>query len=158
MQFRSVGHSMRSRTSDLLRSHQFMTGDNGFTLVEILVTLTVLSLALPALMYSFRNAAHGQALSENRTTAVYLLKFRMAEIELAGYPDIGEEEGEFGENSRFRWHSEVQDVVSDEIEKLRRVTVTVTWQEQGRERSISMSTYVADRQKESQGQGEGQQT
>ena len=158
MQCRSVGHSMRSRTSDLLISHQFMTGNNGFTLVEILVTLTVLSLALPALMYSFRNAAHGQASSENRTTAVYLLKFRMAEIELSGYPDIGDEEGEFGENSRFRWHSEVQDVVSDEIEKLRRVTVTVTWQEQGKERSISMSTYVADRQKELQGQGEGQQT
>ena len=134
-----------------------MAGDGGFTLIEILVTLTVLSIALPVLMYSFRNAAHGQALSESQATAVYLLKFRMAEIELGGYPDIGEDEGEFGENSRFRWHSSVQDVTSDEIENLRRVSVTIMWQEQGKEKSISMNTYMADREKPAQGQNGGQQ-
>lgn len=149
---------LRSQLSASLRPRQFATGDNGFTLVEILVTLTVLSVALPVLMYSFRNAANGQALAENRTTALYLLKFRMAEIELGGYPDMGEEEGEFGENSRFRWHSKVEDVASDEIEGLRLITVTLTWQEQGREESISMSTYMADREKQPQGQGGGQQT
>ena len=140
-----------------LKPHQSTTRENGFTLVEILVTLTVLSTALPVLMYSFRNAAHGQALSENQTTAVYLLKFRMAEIELVGYPDIGEDDGEFGENSRFRWHSSVQDVTSDEIENLRRITVTVMWQELGKEKAISMSTYMADRSNQAQGQGGGQQ-
>ncbi len=131
--------------------------DRGFTLVEILVTLTVLSIALPVLMYSFRNAAHGQALSENQTTALYLLKLRIAEIELGGYPDIGEDEGEFGENSRFRWNSSVQDVTSDEIEGLRRITVSVIWQELGREKSISMNTYMADREMQAQGQTGGQQ-
>lgn len=131
--------------------------DRGFTLVEILVTLTVLSIALPVLMYSFRNAAHGQALSENQTTALYLLKLRIAEIELGGYPDIGEDEGEFGENSRFRWNSSVQDMTSDEIEGLRRITVSVIWQELGREKSISMNTYMADREMQAQGQTGGQQ-
>lgn len=140
-----------------LRPCQSTTREDGFTLVEILVTLTVLSIALPVLMYSFRNAAHGQALSENQTTAVYLLKFRMAEIELGGYPDIGEDDGEFGDNSRFSWHSSVQDVTSDEIENLRRITVTIMWQELGKEKSISMSTYMADRAKQAQGQGGGQQ-
>ena len=140
-----------------LRPCQSTTRGDGFTLVEILVTLTVLSIALPVLMYSFRNAAHGQALSENQTTAVYLLKFRMAEIEMGGYPDIGEDNGEFGENSRFRWQSSVQDVTSDEIENLRRITVTIMWQELGKEQSISMSTYMADRAKQAQGQGGGQQ-
>ena len=139
---------LRSLLSASSRPRQFATGDNGFTLVEILVTLTVLSVALPVLMYSFRNAANGQALSENR----------MAEIALGGYPDIGEEEGEFGENSRFRWHSKIEDVVSDEIEGLRLISVTLTWQEQGREESISMSTYMADREKQPQGQAGGQQT
>ena len=131
--------------------------DRGFTLVEILVTLTVLSIALPVLMYSFRNAAHGQALSENQTTALYLLKLRIAEIELGGYPEIGEDEGEFGENSRFRWNSSVQDMTSDEIEGLRRITVSVIWQELGREKSISMNTYMADREMQAQGQTGGQQ-
>jgi len=125
----------------------------GFTLVEILVTLTVLSLALPALMFSFRDAARGQSVCENQTTALHLLKFRLAEIELGGYPDIGDEEGEFGENSRYSWRSEVQDAESDEIVGLRRVVVTVTWQEQGKEKSISINTYMANRQMQQQGQG-----
>ena len=143
-------------------SHRSTDDRDGFTLVEIIVTLAILSLALPALLRSFTEAAKGQALAENRTTAWYLLQFRMAAIEAEGYPDIGEEEGEFGEDSRFRWHSDVQDVELEEIEGLRLVTVTVTWQERGRERLISTSTYLADRQMPQQqtqggqqGQGEG---
>ena len=126
--------------------HRSTDDENGFTLIEIVVTLAILSLALPTLLRSFTEAAKGQALAENRTTALYLLKFQMATIETEGYPDIGEENGEFGEDSRFRWHSDIQDVESEEIEGLRLVTVTVTWQERGRERSISTSTYLADRQ------------
>ena len=130
---------------------------DGFTLLEIIITLAILSLALPTLLRSFTEAAKGQALAENRTTALYLLKFRMAAIEAEGYPDIGEEEGEFGEDSRFRWHSEVQDVESDEIEGLRLVTVSVTWQERGKERLISTSTYLAERQMPQQDTQGGQQ-
>ena len=137
------------------------TGEHGFTLFEILVTLLILSITLPTLLYSFRAASRGQAVSEFKTTALYLLKYRMAEIELLGYPDIGEEDGEFGENSRYRWHSDVQDVESEEIEGLRHVTVTVTWQEQGTEKGIAMNTYIADRQipqqQGNQQQNEGQQ-
>ena len=130
---------------------------DGFTLLEIVIALAILSLALPTLLRSFTEAAKGQALTENRTTALYLLKFRMAAIEAEGYPDIGEEEGEFGEGSRFRWHSEVQDVESDEIEGLRLVTVSVTWQERGKERLISTSTYLAERQMPQQETQGGQQ-
>lgn len=130
---------------------------DGFTLLEIVIALAILSLALPTLLRSFTEAAKGQALAENRTTALYLLKFRMAAIEAEGYPDIGEEEGEFGEDSRFRWHSEVQDVESDEIEGLRLVTVSVIWQERGKERLISTSTYLAERQMPQQETQGGQQ-
>ena len=149
---------------------QSTTEQHGFTLLEILVTLVILSITLPALLHSFREASRGQAVSEFKTTALYLLKYRMAEIELLGYPDLGEEDGEFGENSRYRWHSDVQDVESEEIEGLRHVTVTVTWQQQGQEKWIAMNTYIADRQipeqqlqqqnqdgQDGQGQGQGGQ-
>ena len=137
--------------------HRSADDESGFTLIEIVVTLAILSLALPTLLRSFTEAAKGQALAENRTTALYLLKFRMAEIEAEGYPDIGEESGEFGEDSRFRWQSDVQDVESEEIEGLRLVTVTVTWQERGQERLLSMGTYLADRQMPQQQTQGGQQ-
>ena len=119
---------------------------DGFTLVEILVTLTILAAALPALLQAFTTATRNQALSDNSTTALYLLKFRMAEIEMEGYPDVGQESGEFGENTRYLWRSVVEDIESEEVENIRRVTVTVTWQHKNRERSMSMSTFMADRQ------------
>lgn len=119
---------------------------DGFTLVEILVTLTILAAALPALLQAFTTATRNQALSDNSTTALYLLKFRMAEIEMEGYPDAGQESGEFGENTRYFWRSVVEDIESEEVENIRRVTVTVTWQHKNRERSMSMSTFMADRQ------------
>ena len=128
--------------------------ENGFTLVEILVTLAILGAVLPALLYAFASAARTQGLSDNTTTALYLLKFRMAEIEMAGYPDVGDESGEFGNNTRYRWSSVVQDIESDEIENIRQVQVTVTWQHRNRERSMSMNTYIADRQKTQTQQGQ----
>ena len=119
---------------------------NGFTLVEILVTLTILSAALPALLQAFTSATRNQGLSDNSTTALYLLKFRMAEIEMSGYPDVGQETDEFGENTRYRWRSVVEDIQSEEVENIRRVMVTITWQHRNRERSMSMNTFIADRQ------------
>lgn len=119
---------------------------DGFTLVEILVTLTILAAAIPALLQAFTTATRNQALSDNSTTALYLLKFRMAEIEMEGYPDVGQESGEFGENTRYLWRSVVEDIASEEVENIRRVTVTVTWQHKNRERSMSMNTFMADRQ------------
>ena len=119
---------------------------NGFTLVEILVTLTILSAALPALLQAFTSATRNQGLSDNSTTALYLLKFRMAEIEMSGYPDVGQETDEFGENTRYRWRSVIEDIQSEEVENIRRVMVTITWQHRNRERSMSMNTFIADRQ------------
>ena len=119
---------------------------DGFTLVEVLVTLAILAAVLPALLQAFASAARNQGLSDNSTTALYLLKYRMAEIEMEGYPDVGDESDEFGENTRYRWRSVVEDVDSEDVENIRRVQVTVTWIHRNRERSLSMSTYIADRQ------------
>ena len=119
---------------------------DGFTLVEILVTLTILAAALPALLQAFASATRNQGLSDNTTTALYLLKFRMAEIEMEGYPDVGQETDEFGENTRYQWRSVIEDIESEEVENIRRVMVTVTWVHRNRERSMSMSTFIADRQ------------
>lgn len=137
--------------------HSAPTKEDGFTLVEILVTLAILAAVLPALLNAFASAARNQALSDNSTTALYLLKFQMAQIEMEGFPDVGEASGEFGENSRYRWDSVVEDIESEDIENVRRVQVTVTWIHKSRERSMAMTTFVADRQKSQTQTQQGQQ-
>ena len=124
----------------------FPQREAGFTLVEILVTLAIMAAILPALLMVFRNATRSQALSDNQMTALYLLKFRMAEIEREGYPEPGQASGEFGEGSNYQWESVIEDVESEELAGLRRIRVTVTWQHLGRPKAISMYAYIADRQ------------
>ena len=76
----------------------------------------------------------------------------MALIESEGFPEIGSDNGEFGEGSRYTWNSEIADIESEEIEGLRSINLTVIWQEQGKEKSISVATLVSDRQLPQQSQ------
>ena len=116
-------------------------GQRGFTLLEIVVALTIAAIALPVLLRAFSEGTKKHSLIENRTTALYLLKLRMSEIEMLGDIEMGSEEDTFGD-SRFAWASEVEET---EIEGLYAVTVTVNWQERGRERTVELTTYIADR-------------
>ena len=116
--------------------------ESGFTLLEIVVALTIAAIALPALLRAFSEGTKKHSLIENRTTALYLLKLRMSEIEMLGALDVGSEEGEFGTDSRFGWISEVAETETDGLYE---VIVTVHWQERGREENVELTTYIADR-------------
>ena len=134
----------------------------GFTLLEIVVALTVAAIALPALLQAFSRGAKAHSLIENKTTAFYLLRLRMSEIEMLSEMEAGSEEGEFGEDSRFTWAS---DIAETDTKGLYEITVTVNWEERGREKSIQMATFIADKsieqpqqqQQGQQGQQQGQQ-
>ena len=144
---------MKYKMTNMRDNQNNISVENGFTLIEILVTLTILTLTMPALVRSFGQAQREQALSENKTTALYLLKYQMALIESEGFPEIGNDSGEFGEGSRYTWTSEITDVESEEIDGLRSINLTVIWQEQGKEKSISVATLMSDRQLPQQNQG-----
>lgn len=117
----------------------------GFTFAEILVTITIMAAVFPALLKVFNDVARNQRLTDNRMTALYLMKFKMAEIEMNGFPETGESGGEFGEGSIFQWRSAVQDVQSEEFDGLRRIQLTIMWDHFGQPRSISTYSFIADR-------------
>ena len=106
------------------------------------MALTIAAIVLPVLIRAFSLGMRNQALIENRTTALYLLKLRMSEIEMLEEYETGTEEGEFGTKSRFQWGS---DTSESNTEGLYQVTVTVYWQERGREKSVELTTYIADK-------------
>ena len=106
------------------------------------MALTIATIALPVLLQAFRTGARSRSLIENRTTALYLLKLRIAEIEMLGEIEVGSEDGDFGSDSRFQWTS---DVVESDTEGLYEVTVIVNWPERGTEKNVELTTYLADR-------------
>ena len=117
----------------------------GFTFAEILVTITIMAAVFPALLKVFNDVSRNQRLTDNKMTALYLMKFKMAEIEINGFPETGESGGEFGEGSIFQWQSAVQDVQSEEFDGLRRIQLTIMWDHFGQPRSISTYSFIADR-------------
>ena len=120
--------------------------EDGFTFAEILVTIAIMAAVLPALLKVFGDTSRNLSFSDNRLTALYLLKEQMARIQISGYPEVGQQSDVFGGNSIFEWQSVVSDVESDEIDGLRRVELTVSWEHLGKLQSISIFTYMADRE------------
>lgn len=118
-----------------------MKADRGFTLVEILVSLAMMGLVLPVVLMAFTNGARSRSVAAGRTTAAYLLRDRLTEIEARGVPQIGEDSGEFEAGAAYIWESNVS---ATEVEGLYDVVVTIRWQERGEIRSFSVRTYIAD--------------
>ena len=117
------------------------------------MALTIAAITLPVLLQTFSRGTKAHSLVENKTTAFYLLRLKMAEIEMLEVLEPGSEEGEFGTDSRFTWTSEVAET---DTEGLYEIIVTVIWEERGRERNIELATYIADKNIEQQ-QQQGQQ-
>ena len=128
-----------------MRIFRTSTDTEGFTFAEILVTITIMAAVFPALLKVFSDVSRNQRLTDNKMTALYLMKFKMAEIEMNGFPETGESGGEFGEGSIFQWQSAVQDVQSEEFDGLRRIQLTIMWDHFGQPRSISTYSFMADR-------------
>jgi type II secretory pathway pseudopilin PulG len=119
--------------------------EDGFTFAEILVTVAIMAAVLPALLKVFGDTARNVALSDYRVTALYLLETQMSEIEMSGFPDVGQQNDVIGD-SIFEWQSLITDVESDEIFGLRKVELTISWEHLGKLQSIGTFTYMADRE------------
>ncbi|MDA1190845.1 MAG: type II secretion system protein [Candidatus Poribacteria bacterium] len=117
--------------------------DGGFTLLEILVSLTILGLILPVILYAFTASSRTRAVSDGRTTAAYLARDKMAELESITPIEVGEAQGEFEEGSAVTWATSITQ--QGELDGLYDCVVTVAWMEAGQQREFSIRTYLADR-------------
>lgn len=124
--------------------------EDGFTFAEILITIAIMAVILPALLKVFSDTSRNMALADNRATALFLLKSEMSKIEMQGFPEVGQQNDVIG-NSIYEWQSVVSDIESDEIEGIRRVELTISWEHLGKIQSMSMFTYIADKERQQQG-------
>jgi general secretion pathway protein I len=113
---------------------------NGFTLIEIMIALMVLSVSFVVLIGLRNRDIALAAYSHHMTEATLLARQRITEVSVSGFPDMGESEGNFGETvTRYRWKQQVKQTP---FEVVRELVVAVIWNEGSREEEVRFTTYI----------------
>jgi len=80
----------------------------GFTLLEVMVAVAIIAIALTALLGSHSQSISLAGEAKFYTTASLLAQKKMAELELAGFDDLVNDGGDFGEEfPGYRWEVKV---------------------------------------------------
>jgi len=115
---------------------------NGFTLVEILVSLAILSIILGALIQTAGANASNAARLRDRAVAEWVASNRLAELQLSeSFPEVGSRSGDeemFG--NLWYWKTIVQKVEDDD---LRRVDIEVRRDEDAKNAIITIAGFVS---------------
>ncbi|RMF93357.1 MAG: type II secretion system protein GspI [Candidatus Schekmanbacteria bacterium] len=84
----------------------------GFTFLEIMIALAIISIALIAALRAQSQSIRTAAEMAEKVKLLNMARMKMAEVELYGFPDTGEEEGEFEDYPGYKWKTEVKPVSS----------------------------------------------
>ena len=135
--------------------------DSGFTFIELLVGIALLSIIAVPLVTYFSNSYAGTVRAGRRTVAINLCRKKIEAIKVQGCAycleciadspngiDIEIEELS-RDNYLFRRETKLQRILlgkgEAETAMLILITVQVRWQETGRERSVETESYLAER-------------
>lgn len=126
-----------------------MKGKQGFTLLEVMVALAILSIGLLVMIELIAWALRSASTSQEHTQAVFLARQKMEELLLDPSLKEGALEGEF--NGGYRWSVQVVEKGLREIRspqegrwtRLMELRVKVAWPSRGRERSLQLTSLKA---------------
>lgn len=127
----------------------------GFTLIEILVAISVLSIALVVILQLFSGGLKSSRLADAYAIGVFHAREKMEEILLGTMFAEGVSEGEF--EDAYRWRSEIvrEEQPEEEAKKLPfdvfHIRVDIYWDEGDKEKNFGISTMkVVEKKKESE--------
>ena len=120
---------------------------SGFTMVEILVSLMILTVGLLSLLSLFpvglRSAGKASNISQAAILGMYhidyitqIYKYNFSDL----YDNMDGGSGTFVSNSNFTWRTAVQIL---DAERLYQVTVSVYWNDRGRQQEEQFISYVS---------------
>jgi len=124
-------------------SQQTAHGRRGFTLLEVLLAVAILTTGLVIVFQGFSTGLRAASFAQKETTAALLAQTLITEIEMEEGVTLGTEEGEFEEDfAGYRWRTDVTE--SDEaVSGLYEVRIAVLWIDAGRERELTVTKLVA---------------
>jgi type IV pilus assembly protein PilV len=117
---------------------------DGFTLIEIMIALVIMSIGLTALAAVQISAIRGNAFSKRMTTAVSIADGKMEQIKNGSYASIISESSIQITQSNMNFTRQV--TVTNNIAPLtntKTVNVTVSWSEGSKLHSVPITTIVS---------------
>jgi general secretion pathway protein I len=108
--------------------------DLGFTLLEVMVAMSIIAIALTALLVSQSQSISMAGEAKFSTTASLLARSKMEEIEIKSGNDLINDTGDFGDDfPDYSWEMTVQDVTFSGAEEftdyLKKIDLNIYWGE-----------------------------
>ena len=118
--------------------------ENGFTLMEVMVALSVVAIALTAIYRMHSQTLFMDARGRFDTVATLLMSQKLADIDTTELKDLSGDSGDFGDaNPGYSWQIQTEEVSSDLLKEdgptLKRITVTIS--RDGEASVLKMDTY-----------------
>jgi general secretion pathway protein I len=115
---------------------------NGFTLLEVMIALAIISIALISLLSLATSSINVNARLQKITQATLLAQEKMTDVEAKirkSNTEPPDEEGEFNEPFvEFRWRTVFEETP---FPPLRMVTVIVAWGEEAQNEAVQISSF-----------------
>ncbi len=128
-------------------------GNEGFTLLEVIVAVTIMGIGIAALAALFSGALRLAGGSRDVSDASIYASQRLEEALLSPEPSAGVSSGAFGEKYRWTMRAEALPAEADIPFRATRIDVTVAWDDAGNERSVDLNAVRWDRSGKDAGAG-----
>ncbi len=116
----------------------FTTGREGFTLVEIMMVLMILTVGVLPIAVIQHHAREEVSEADRYTQAVEVAQMHLERIKGMGFGNAVAQNGVAGQ---ITWAAQVNNVAFG----LDRITVTVTWQNDGQQETLTLADLVSTR-------------
>jgi type IV pilus assembly protein PilV len=117
--------------------------DDGFTLIEVMIALVVMSIGLTALAAVQISAIQGNAFSKRMTTAVSIADEKMEQIKSNLYTKIVSESSSQITQSNLNFTRQVTVTNNSPLTNTKTINVTVSWSEGSKSHSVPITTIVS---------------
>jgi len=136
----TAGNPDRDRTRRTRKGNP----ENGFTLMEVMVALSVVAIAMMAVYRMHTQTLFMDARGRFDTVATLLMGQKLADIDTVEPEALTDDSGDFGDaHPGYSWRIQTEEVSSDLLKEdgptLKRITVTISFN--GEESEFNLTTY-----------------
>ena len=125
-----------------MKAKQLLYPNAGFTLIESMLTMVILSISMLALAGLQVNALRGNALSRRMATAVSVAEQKMEQLKNTFYTNIQSESATQITASNLNFTQQVA-VTDGPLANTKTVSVIVTWQDQLKTETVTHTVPLA---------------